>query len=234
MVHPRRRLAVRAVVAVRVPLHCKRLPHNTHAGSNIELRALFTDVRFALVTVSVFMSEFAVFIPYTYISSYAIHVGFTTQQAFLLNALVNLGAIPGRALPGFLADRVGAFNILGTTTSVCAVLMLAMWCTSASHAAVVSFAVLFGFWSGATIGLTAVCISRVCDIQDVGKRTGTAYCVASIGLLIGAPTAGAIIRCNDGAYWGVAILSGSLYIAATVGLFLTKGVAAGWSPKVVF
>ncbi len=212
----------------------KRLPHNKSAGATIDLKALL-DLKYGLTTLSVFLVEFAVFIPYTYISSYALAVGYSRHQAFLLNALLNVGAIPGRALPGFVADRFGAFNTLSVTSFVCAVLIFALWFTAgANKAAVYSFTILYGFWSGATISLTPVCISRVCRIEDYGKRSGTSFFIASFGVLIGIPIAGAILKLDEGSYSGVILFSGAFYLASTVLLYITRGIAAGWSPLALF
>jgi predicted MFS family arabinose efflux permease len=211
----------------------KRLPNNKVAGAQMDFAALL-EPKYALTTLAIVLAEFAVFIPYTYFSSYALHVGFDTQMAFLMSSLLNVGAIPGRALPGFVADRFGAFNILGVTTLACATLIFALWYTASSQAAVILFAILFGFWSGATIALTPVCVSRVCNIEDYGKRNGTTYLLASVGVLVGAPIAGAIIKANDGSYWGIIVFSGVMYAAATATLYVARGVAAGWGPRVIF
>ncbi|KAK4071375.1 uncharacterized protein Triagg1_6036 [Trichoderma aggressivum f. europaeum] len=216
----------------------KRLPHNkntsTRLGSSIDFKAL-RDPKYALTTLAVFLVEFAVFIPYTYISSYAIHAGMPTQRAYLLNALVNVGAIPGRALPGYAADRFGAFNVLAICSTTCAALIFALWYTAGTNeAAIYSFTVLYGFWSGAAISITPVCISRVCNIEDIGKRTGTAFFIASFGVLIGLPIAGAILKTDGGSYNGVIIFAGVFYAATVATLYLARGVAAGWGLKVIF
>lgn len=146
----------------------KRLPHNRKAGAGIDLKAL-SDRNYALTTLAVWLVEFAVFIPYTYLSSYAIHAGMPQQRAYRLMALLNAGAIPGRALPGYVADRFGAFNTMSATSFVCAVFIFALWLTAArSEVAITAFAVLFGFWSGAAISLTPVCVASVCRIEDYG------------------------------------------------------------------
>ncbi|KAH8203991.1 hypothetical protein TruAng_001802 [Truncatella angustata] len=139
----------------------KRLPPNKKAGAAIDLRAL-SDTKYAITTAAIFLVEFAVFIPYTYISSYAIHMGLSAQKAYLLNAVLNAGAIPGRALPGYVADRFGVFNVMLITSSLCATFVLALWLTApyGNEAMVTSFTVLFGFWSGAAISLTPVCIGQ--------------------------------------------------------------------------
>ncbi|KAL7811173.1 major facilitator superfamily domain-containing protein [Trichoderma aethiopicum] len=216
----------------------KRLPHNKNTsirpGSAIDLAAL-RDPKYALTTLAVFLVEFAVFIPYTYISSYAIHAGMPTQRAYLLNALVNVGAIPGRALPGYAADRFGAFNVLALTATTCAALIFALWYTAGTNEAeIYSFTVLYGFWSGAAISVTPVCISRVCNIEDIGKRTGTAFFIASFGVLIGLPIAGAILKADNGSYSGVIVFAGCFYAATVVTLYIARGVAAGWGLRVIF
>jgi MFS family permease len=211
----------------------KRLPHNKKAGAAIDLKAL-GDMKYAITTAAIFLVEFAGFIPYTYISSYAIHMGLPAQKAYLLNTLLNVGAIPGRALPGYVADRFGIFNVMCVTASCCATFILALWLT-ATHgngAMITSFTVLFGFWSGATISLTPVCIGVVCRTEDYGKRNGTTFSLASIGALVGIPVAGAILQGQGGDYRGLIVLSGAAYAAAAGMFVLARGFTGGWGLKV--
>ncbi|KAJ0385482.1 hypothetical protein COL922a_006300, partial [Colletotrichum nupharicola] len=207
----------------------KRLPPNKKAGAAIDITAL-RDAKFALTTLAVFLIEFAVFIPYTYICSYAIHEGMGLQKSLLLNALLNAGAIPGRALPGYVADRFGPFNVMCVTALVCSTFIFALWMTAqGGEAATRAFAILFGFWSGAAISLTPVCIGRVCETKDYGKRSGTAFSISSIAALVGVPFAGAILQWCDGAYYGVIVFAGGLYVLALVAFIIARGVAGGWA-----
>lgn len=211
----------------------KRLPPNTAAGASIDLKAL-RDPKFGVTTLAVFLVEFAVFIPYTYITSYAIHVGIDTLTAYKLNAFLNAGAIPGRVLPGYLADRFGTFNIMCITALVCAALIFALWLTAgAVNSAVIAFTVLYGFWSGAAISLTPVCIGLVCNVEDYGKRNGTAFCVASVGALVGVPIAGVILESAGGDYKGLILLAGGMYTCALIAFVTARGVAGGWSRMIV-
>ena len=206
----------------------KRLPNNKQAGASIDLKAL-RDVNFALTTLAIFLIEFAVFIPYTYLCSYAIHSGFDPKKAYLLNSLLNAGAVPGRALPGYVADRFGVFNTMCGTALVCATFILTLWYTSyGDEIKTTSFTVLFGFWSGAAISLTPVCVSQVCNIKDYGKRNGTAFFIASFGVLIGIPIAGSILEANGGSYQGIIGFAGAFYAAAFVAFGVARGVAGGW------
>ena len=162
-----------------------RLPQNLKAGATIDFKAL-KEPNYAVTTIAVFLVEFAVFIPITYISSYAIHVGINDRISYLLIAFLNVGAIPGRFLPGLIADRLGRFNVMALTSFVCAILTLALWLKWGDNlAAIICYAVPFGFWSGAAISLMPVCISQVCTTQDYGKRNGTTFTIVSIGTLTG-------------------------------------------------
>jgi predicted MFS family arabinose efflux permease len=212
----------------------KRLPPNRKAGASIDLKAL-GDLNYGLTTLAVFLVEFAVFIPYTYIPSYAIHVGIKAQHAYRLSTLLNSGAILGRALPGYVADRFGAFNTMCGTSFTCSIFIFALWLSAGNNeAAVTAFAVIFGFWSGAAISLTPVCVASVCKIEDYGKRNGTTFSISSFGALVGIPIAGAILQAEGGEYVGLITFAGAAYFAAFLAFLVTRFVAGGWSWKVLF
>ncbi|KAH6677973.1 riboflavin transporter MCH5 [Verticillium dahliae] len=211
----------------------KRLPPNRSGGSWIDLKAL-RDPKFGVTTLAVFCVEFACFIPYTYISSYAIHEGMGAESAYLLNTLLNAGAVLGRALPGYVADKYGVFNIMSITVIVCTVIIYGLWLTSGGNEAMIqAFTVLFGFWSGAAISLTPVCIGRVSETKDLGKRSGTAFCVSSFAGWAGIPIAGAILEANGGSYRGLILLTGGFYVATSIAFVGARGVTGGWRLKAV-
>ncbi|KAM3444647.1 hypothetical protein MY3296_010221 [Beauveria thailandica] len=193
-------------------------------GPALDFSALWRDKKFGATTAAVFLVEFAVFIPYTYLSSYALHVGMAPDKAYLLNALLNAGAVPGRAIPGYVGDKVGAFNTMCVTSCVCAACIFGMWYGAGSDDGggagggrgrlVTAFSVVFGFWSGAAISLTPVCVGRVCGgTEDLGRRTGTAFCVASVGVLVGGPLA-VSVREGGGGWGGLVMFGGGWYAAA--------------------
>ncbi|KAJ5149607.1 hypothetical protein N7448_001185 [Penicillium atrosanguineum] len=211
-----------------------RVPSNIKAGASIDFRAL-KDPNYAFTTVAVFLVEFAVFIPYTYIASYAVDAGVGDRLSYLLIVFLNLGAIPGRFLPGLIADRIGRFNVMVLTSFICTILTLALWLRAGDNlAAIICYAVFFGFWSGAAISLTPVCISQVCTTGDIGKRMGTTYTISSIGTLTGIPIAGAIQQRDGGGYNGLIIFGGVLYLVAAIAFVLARGVCRGWSLKTKF
>lgn len=56
-----------------------------------------------LTTLSVFFIEWGLFVPITYISSYALSHGISTKLSYQLLAVLNAGSFFGRLLPGYLA-----------------------------------------------------------------------------------------------------------------------------------
>jgi MFS family permease len=211
-----------------------RLPPNKKAGASVDFRAL-KDIKYASTTVAIFLVEFAVFIPITYIASYGVYVGVEDTLSYLLIPFLNLGAIPGRFLPGLIADRVGRFNVMVLTSLICSILTLALWMKAGdSLPAIICYAVFFGFWSGAAISLTPVCISQVCATEDNGKRTGTTFTITSIGTLVGIPIAGAIQESNGGHFEGLIVFAGVLYFSATVAFIIARGICVGWSLRTKF
>ncbi|KAH7061577.1 major facilitator superfamily domain-containing protein [Macrophomina phaseolina] len=212
-----------------------RIPPSPHAGAAIDVRALWRDAPYAATTLAIFLVEFAVFIPLTYVSSYALRAGVAPQHAYRLIALLNVGSVPGRALPGYVADRFGRFNVMIATACVCALVVLALWLPAgASEASITAFAVLFGFWSGAAISLTPVCVAQVCRIEDYGKRNGTTFSLASFAALVGIPVAGAILGAEGAEYTGLIVFGGAMYAAAAAAFVVARAIAGPKSWRALF
>ena len=137
---------------------------------------------FALTTAGVFCLEWGLFIPVTFISSYALANGIDPAFSFQLLAILNVGSFFGRWGPGFIADRMGRFNTMIITIVLCIIFGLAVWLPAKGNvAALVIFALGFGFASGSNISLTPVCVGQLCDTEEYGKYYATAYSVVSFG-----------------------------------------------------
>ena len=223
-----------ALMLIPCVLQRTRLPSNEHARAALDLKAL-GDIKYGMTTLAMFFVEFAIFVPLTYISSYAIHTGIDYESAYRLIAYLNAASILGRAVPGYFADRHGGFNIMIFTTSVCSLFILVQWLLSNNDkASITIFAVMFGFWSGTAVSLGPVCIAQVCRIEDYGKRTGTTFAICSFGALLGPPVAGAILNSRGTNYLGLIGFGGALYIASSITFAVTRAIAGGWAFKIVF
>ncbi|OQD59914.1 hypothetical protein PENPOL_c019G08546 [Penicillium polonicum] len=209
-----------------------RLPPKTTSAS-LDFSAL-KDVKYASASLGVFLVEFAVFVPITYITSYALDAGFGEQMSYAVLVFLNLGAIFGRFIPGLMADRLGRFNVMIVNCLMCSVFTFALWLSGnlvkpGNIGILISYAVIFGFFCGAAISLAPVCISQTCEIQDYGKRVGTTWTLVSFGTLIAIPIAGAIQQHNGGAYYGLIIFGGALYLSSTIAFTGSRGICSGWA-----
>ncbi|KAJ5609719.1 hypothetical protein N7528_010286 [Penicillium herquei] len=207
-----------------------RLPQKPFSKENVlpDFR-IFSDARFALTTASVFFIEWGLFIPISYISSYALYQGFSTEFSYQILAILNVGSFFGRWLPGFFADFLGRFNTLIVTVALCLLCNACLWLPAGnSLALLVIYALIFGFASGSNISLTPVCVGQLCKTEHYGRYYATAYTIVSFGTLTGIPIAGEILaRCN-GEYWGLIAFTIACYAAGLICCTAVKVIQVGW------
>ncbi|KAH8425228.1 uncharacterized protein LDX57_002986 [Aspergillus melleus] len=216
-----------------------RLPPKKLGGGKIDFRVL-REAPFALLTVAIFLIDFALLIPLTYLTSYAQSHGMEEGLAYQVVSILNAASILGRVLPGYAADRYGRFNVMIITTFGCTVFTLALWLSAGSNtAAIVAYAVLFGFWSGSAISLAPVCVAQISTTEDFGKRYGTTYSLVSVGALFAIPIAGEIMKAQSAPgkkenYSGLIVFCGLIYGFACLFFVLARGVKIGWRVGTIF
>jgi MFS family permease len=204
-----------------------RLPPAQNASAHPDI-LIFRDMAFLFTTIGIFLLEFALFIPLTYITSYMLTNGFSETFAFQILPILNTGSFLGRALPGCWADSFGPFNSNMLAVLLCVIACLGVWLPAGSSTAgIVVFSLLFGFGSGTNISISPVCIGRLCKTQHYGRYYATTYTVCSFACLIGVPIAGQIITACGGDYWGLILLTGLLYCGGLVALLIAKIICVG-------
>jgi MFS family permease len=183
----------------------------------------------------VFLLEFALFIPLTYISSYALSKGFSETFSFQILTYLNVGSVFGRLLVGYWADSVGAFNANMISVCISIVANLAIW-LPAGHTTpgLIIYALLFGFSSGSNISLTPVAIGTLCKTQNYGRYYATCYTIVSIACLVGVPIAGRILVNNGGDYWGLIVFTGCIYVGSLTAFMAAKISVVGWHLWAIF
>ena len=107
-----------------------------------------------------------VFVPLFYLPSYAEAQGIDTELAFYLSSIFNGASFFGRVIAGIIADKVGRLNMLFVIAVSTGILGLC-WQRITSNAAIIIFAVLYGFCSGAVVSLSAVCFAQVPKMQEI-------------------------------------------------------------------
>jgi MFS family permease len=146
------------------------------------------------------------------------------------------------------ADHVGRFNAMIVLLFLCMLTTLAFWLPAAllgrtsSMAAdftaspsmkplVITYALLFGFASGANISLTPVCVGQLCRTEEYGRYYATCYMIVAFSCLTGIPIAGALLQVCGGEYYGVAIFTSACYVMSFVSFVAARVVRVGWRVK---
>lgn len=233
------------------------------SGVTIDLTA-FRDPRFTLTTLGVFLIEWGVFVPITYITSYSLnYLHLPSSFSYQLLSILNAGSVFGRWLPGIIADKIGRFNTMILTVSFCLVVVLSLWLPSDAvaegniggrKAIMVVFALLYGFGSGSGISLTPVCVGQICETREYGTKYGTCYFFVSFGYditflyelslsrltfgydstLTGIPIAGQIIHSMNGKFTGLVLFTAASYVGALFFFVTARVVGAGREWRTVY
>lgn len=136
-------------------------------------------------------------------------------------------SIFGRTLPGYMADRVGRYNVMIIFSYFSGILVLALWLPSRSNAPAIVFSALYGFGSGAFVSLAPALIAQISDLREVGVRNGTCFSIISFAALTGTPIGGALVpSVLHGSYTKLQVFCGVVMIAGAT-LFVVARVVVG-------
>jgi MFS family permease len=203
-----------------------RIPPNPQAKKKAIIQlSMFLDLRFSLLTISIFGLEVVVFGALGILPTYAtLSTNFASDTGFYLISVLNGVSCLGRILPGYMADKIGRFNTLGIFIVTTEIFMLIMWLPfgTISQAALYVFAALFGFGTGCWMALVPACIGQLCRAEEFGRYYGTSYFVASLAALICIPISGELIEAV-----GPQAMVG--FFCAILGLTLCAFVSSRWA-----
>ena len=145
---------------------------------------------------------------FSFITVVANDRGMSLSLAQYLVSILNAGSVFGRTLPGILGDKIGRYNVMNIFCLLTVILLLAVWIPADNNAGQLVFAPIFGFSSGAAIGLTPALLAQISPIREIGVRTGTVFAAGSIGALTGAPIGGALISRDNGGFLYLQLFAG--------------------------
>jgi MFS family permease len=141
------------------------------------------------------------------------------NKAFYMLSILNAASIFGRIIPNFIADKMGPVNIIIPAT-VFTCLLAFGWVGIHSTAGLVIFCLLYGFFSGSFVSIPpTVLVTLSPSISVVGTRMGMCFAMGGLGLLVGTPVAGQLIKhvSFDAAifFCGGAVALGAVSLVAT-------------------
>lgn len=191
----------------------------------------FKDIRYTPFTAGLFVALIGLYFPYFYIPVYSERiVGTSADFAFYLLAVVNAASFFGRIVPSFLADKVGALNVLIPCTFITAGLGFA-WIGIKTVGGIVAFTIFYGFFSGTILSLLpTVVVSLSPDPRAYGTRMGMSFGIGSFGVLIGNPIAGTILNVAEGKFARAQYFAASTMLGGAT-LFLLARLAFDWESR---
>lgn len=189
------------------------------------------EVCFLLLALGGFLFFFGTFLPFNYVILQAQQNGMTTELSNYLVPILNATSIFGRILPGYLADKVGRFNVTIITTAFSAIIVLALWLPSRAPAPIIVFVLLYGFSSGAFVSLIPSVVAQISDIRQIGIRNGTISAIISFAALTGNPIGGALVTRNNGGFNYLQIFCGVTMAAGSAAFVASRWVQVGFQIK---
>ncbi|ORX98769.1 major facilitator superfamily domain-containing protein [Clohesyomyces aquaticus] len=159
--------------------------------------SIFGDLRFSLLTISVFGFEVVLFGALGILPTYAtLNSRYPANTGFYLISIMNGVSCVGRILPGYLADKIGRFNTLLLMIIFTLLWMLVLWLPfgHTSLPTLYCFTALFGFGTGSWMALTPACIGQLCRAEEFGRYYGTLYFIASLATLVCIPISGELVE----------------------------------------
>ncbi|KAJ5035093.1 uncharacterized protein L3040_008354 [Drepanopeziza brunnea f. sp. 'multigermtubi'] len=175
------------------------------------------NIPYILFTIGEFFGFMGLYVPFYYITTYSTEKKIAGPNlSFYLLTLINTGSILGRIVPNFFADLTGPLNICTPFVLLCGLIAFC-WPSIASLGQAVTFCLAYGFFSGTFVSITGPSIATLStDLGLVGTHMGMSFAFASLGLLVGNPVAGVLLR---GRGWlGPAMFCGATNLLA--GLFI--------------
>lgn len=197
-----------------------------------EFVAPFKEVPYLITTFACFLFFLGMFLPFTYIIVQAEVDGMSTYLAGYLIAVLNATSFFGRILPGYIADKIGRYNVIVVMAAFCAIIDLALWIPAKTNAPIIIFASLYGFGSGAFVSMAPALIAQISpDVTKIGVRTGMLFAVVSIAALFGSPIGGALITAWGGRFTGLQIFCGCMQAGGAFFMLLARILLGGVSLK---
>jgi MFS family permease len=153
----------------------ERLPGTTY-------KKLFNDRRFWIIGLAYLLTGFAIMIPFTFLSTYAVQeLSFPYDSATMLVTIIGAGGLVGKLTLGPLSDKIGRIKIM----VLCAILIAGGSLGLAYNRGwvLMAFTFIFGAGYGACWSMYAACASDFFSKKAAGGIIGIWTFYLGIGLL---------------------------------------------------
>jgi len=175
----------------------------------ITYKELFSNKHFWLVGLAYLFTGFAIIVPFTFISTYAVQeLSFPYDSATRLVTIIGAGGITGKLLLGPISDKWGRIKIMVISAILIAVGNLAV--AYSRGWMLMAFTFIFGLGYGACWSMYAACASDFFSKQAAGGIIGLWTVYLGIGTMLSPIIAGWIADTTGTLMWSflIAMLGG--------------------------
>ncbi len=128
----------------------------------------------------------------------------------------------GRLIAGYGADKIGRWNMFIIACTLSGISQFAVWIPAKHPSIAIGFAIMFGFVSGAFIGLSGALPASVSPPPEIGYRLGVVFLAISIPALTMAPIGGAILQNSANGWLDVKIFGGVMCVAGSAIILVSR------------
>ncbi|KAI4597937.1 hypothetical protein KJ359_003744 [Pestalotiopsis sp. 9143b] len=197
------------------------------AGPWIDTSA-FKEAPFMFYVASMFFNFWGLYFAFFFLGTFARDQIGLAKPINLLLVLNGVG-VPGRILPGLIADRFTGLVNLIIPLSLSAAILVYCWAAIDNEAGLYVFAVIYGFLAAALQALfPAGATTMTPDPSKTGIRTGMVMSIVSLANLTGPAICGALIQRAGGSYLGAQIFAGSSIVLGMLMMVAARTAKAGW------
>ncbi|RSM15055.1 hypothetical protein CDV31_005135 [Fusarium ambrosium] len=206
-------LGLQIIAILTVRPRTKSVPKKMPAG---RYAAPFTEIPFVIMLLGVFVLTYGIFIPIDYLAVQAFQEAHVSDEmAQYLVSIFNAASLFGRLVAGYGADIIGRWNMFIIACAVSGISEFAVWIPAKHSSIAIGFAIMFGFASGAFIGLSGALPISVSPPAEIGYRLGVLLLAISIPALTMAPIGGAILQNSNNGWLDVKIFGGVMCLAGS-------------------
>jgi MFS family permease len=178
-----------------VPFFKPRIPPSQQSAIAKTDWSFLSKPLFWVYCTSNVIQGFGFYFPSLYLPSYASSIGLSTTQGALLLALMSMAQLLGQFTFGFLSDGRVPLNVLAlVSTIVAGVASFALWGLARSLAALVVFALVYGFFGYAYVSMRARMGTAVTSDPTGALATFGLFCFGQgVGNVLTGPIGGSLL-----------------------------------------
>lgn len=237
-------LALQIIAIFTLRPRTKPVPKRMPVG---RFAAPFRELPFIMMLIGFFLLTYGIFVPITYLAVQGFQEAHLSEEmAQYLVAIFNAARLAtpsshplkhrsaepltihpsyslfGRLFAGYSADKLGPWNIFIVFCTLSGISGFAVWIPAKSPSIVIGFTIMFGFVSGAFIGLLGAVVVAVSPIPEMGYRMGILFLAMSIPALTLAPIGGAILAHAEDAWLSMKVFSGVMCLTGSAFVLVAR------------